>query len=415
VPLGKLVVQVQWTNLEAALPLGYGYGYEGGIGGGSIDFSIDYTPPFYVYPQPASGEMTVAGSYNATLTVTSTTETKVSTATAFNIGSDVYVSTIYVSGEVSALDGDLVVYQVNVRDHMVVDVAVAGTSDSLTPLSEINPVLVDKWLADGTWFLPYWIPAGTPPSNVTIDLDIYGAGTRPTVTGTGTATVASTRSEFNIYLMPGANHISFPMLPTTGTNFDLETLLSQPVANADATFVATLGHTPTLADIVESIWYYTGGTSPEWQAYLPGPAADDLTEAGLFQGLWIFTDATAFRSFSSVSSPIKMTLAGRGLEAGQQDLPPSHDVYNGWNSLGLVSERASTVSHMLAPLDLGTPYLMSWLNYTKLVPGIGSGTPYVATETGRYQGLYNSTAIQPGDGFWFFYGETSNSIVPVLE
>ena len=166
---------------------------------------------------------------------------------------------------------------------------------------------------------------------------------------------------------------------------------------------------------MDSIWYYTGGTSPEWQGYLPGPAADTLTEAGLFQGLWIFTDATAFKSLNSVSSPIKMALTGRGLEAGQQDLPPSHDVYNGWNSLGLVSERASTVNHMLAPLNLGTPYLLSWLNYTKLVPGIGSGDPYAATETGRYQGLYNSTAIQPGDGFWFFYGETANSIVPVLE
>ncbi len=110
-----------------------------------------------------------------------------------------------------------------------------------------------------------------------------------------------------------------------------------------------------------------------------------------------------------------MTLTGRGLEAGQQDLPPSHDVYNGWNSLGLVSERESTVKHMLATLQLDPSYLLSWPNYTKLVPGVGSGDPYVATGTEIYQGLYDKTTIQPGDGFWFFYGETANSIVPVLE
>jgi hypothetical protein len=245
---------------------------------------------------------------------------------------------------------------------------------------------------------------------VTLPVDLYGPST---VTGTASATIVDSRSKFNVFLMPGANLISVPVLPTSGTKFNLATLLNQTVANANPTFVAGLGHDATLSDVIQSIWYYTGGSTPTWQGYLPGPAADTLTEAGLFQGLWVFTKPEAFTTAGSISVPMKMTLTGRGLEAAQQDIPPTQNIYWAWNLIGLVSERNSTANHMLASLPLPQPPLLAWRNYVDLTQ---SGSPANPSRVlGRYEGIHNTDPTSAGEGFWLYFSGTSGQLVPVME
>ena len=143
---GLLFVDV---SLIQVIPdaFGYGYGFRGGQGGGSIKFILRYIPPV------------IAGTYNATVRVFSVTGAELAASSTqfvvlppFPAGSVVAAPTIYPRSAGEALTRDLVVLQAKISDEVAgslvsveVDPGLLNPNkDTMDSMSEFHPSILAK-------------------------------------------------------------------------------------------------------------------------------------------------------------------------------------------------------------------------------------------------------------------------------
>jgi len=461
---GLLFVDV---SLIQTIPdaFGYGYGYRGGSGGGSIKFTVRYVPP------------AIAGTYNATVRAFSITGVELAASTTqfvvlppFPAGSVVAAPTIYPISTGEALTRDLVVLQAKISADVagsLVSVEVdpgllnanIGTMDSI---SEFHPSILAKWgvdSGDASHLLPMEIiPQASPLTGLfsaaikVVDI----AGQEILLTGDAGAlvNVVTTRSSFNIYVMPGANFISTPLQCTgdcsTGNEFNIATLLDQVYGNAKA------GKTSS-GDVVEAVWYYcpeivagdltttncpSGAATGDFIGFTPG-GTSNLTTMAAGKGYILISKDAAFKTFleasdtqfptTSVPVPIKIVITGDVTVIPPPQIPPGTVVKAAWNLVGLHSERDSTVGSLVQAVDTPTRLWLQVLAFANTVDILmdssgnvvhdGQGKPLISVEQGLFQNVtFNTTnKIPAGGGFWLeMCGGSnalcvSNEIGPVLQ
>ena len=221
---GTLLVDVIFTDVSV-FPIdgGFGYGYNGlGNSNGLIKYILYYTPPPFI------------GDYTATVTAAISGQDPISTSTDFNILAPltaVALPTLYPTSDVEALVGDLVILQVDVSAELRHIVTVDGTpqvtvsgegvpeSRSMIEAAKFHPALREKWGVDSNadFLLPLKVPDVVPGRlNPTVTAEAID-GVPFTTSATADppnspiVEVVSTRSKFNVYLMPGFSFVSTPL------------------------------------------------------------------------------------------------------------------------------------------------------------------------------------------------------------
>ena len=360
---------------------------------------------------------------------------------------------VYPIGEVSARGGDPIVFQVFATDTASGIAKVEffppgeSTAELLLPTTSVPGAVLDQWqlATDTNFVLPVVVPSGVPAGTFSLNVTVTDKAGN-TATGTVTGTITAALQAYNIYLMPGSNLISTPLIPD---NASLATLLTQKVLNINAAYKSTLEATDTdsdasndldangnatLANVITKIDYYTGGPQAGSGAtagdpgtfieYTPWPAADDLTTLQVGRGYWIFAVDSAFKlsdplapGLPSTPAPIKVTISGTFLTPGS--VPPIFPVLAEWNLVGLHSENAKNVGNLLDSLvfsSSGTKAWSSLLEYLNVVsfnfaPEEGSEDERVTITLGAFNSLDTTDSGQLGRGFWLF-ALAAGSITP---
>ena len=187
--------------------------------------------------------------------------------------------------------------------------------------------------------------------------------------------------------MPDYNLISLPLIPDDG-------LIATMFAGVAA---------------LDSIWYYDASTTPgTWQVYSAGPAPDSLTTLETGKGYWVIMDEEDFEYSAPLSTglpetpaPIKVSYTGEFLEPGT--VPPTYDVYTGWNLVGLHAERAKLVSLYLQTVTVPQQIwgsLMEYHNYISFELGTAGGRADI--KLGVFNSLLSSNDMEPSRGFWLY-------------
>ncbi|MDP3064614.1 MAG: putative Ig domain-containing protein, partial [Chloroflexota bacterium] len=255
------------------------------------------------------------------------------------------LATMYPVGEFSARAGDEAIFQANASDPgsgiLKVEFIMPGGSvpaGMMLTAADIPAAVRDKWGTTAGYLLPFELPSSAASGTYTVTLKATdNAGN--TKTATVNATVVATLQAFNLYLMPGRNLVSLPLQPTSGTDFDIATLLNQLAPNSN------LGAGAKLSDVIDTISYFTGGTAATgtWLMYSTGPAADTLTTVTTGLAYWIKMKDGVFKlsdplapGLPQTAAPIKLTIVGQFLNS--EDVPPTYDVVKDWNMRGLHAE-----------------------------------------------------------------------------
>ena len=205
----------------------------------------------------------------------------------------------------------------------------------------------------------------------------------------------------------------------TTTAFDIATdILTQDVSD-----VTNEGYT-TLGDVIEAIFAFPGGPSDTlFEAYIPGPAADDLGTIEIGRGYIISTDPAAFITHlpipagfdDPVTQPIPLVFEGEVLHPAQ--VPPTFDLAADWNLVGLHSETNTTVERFLAGAEVpGRTWvsLFEFINSLDLKFVDGVATTELDLVLGKFRGLFSGDTVRVGAGEWLFMAE-ADALTPVLD
>ncbi len=463
---GQLFSDVVLNNTQPDA-FGYGYGYRGKQGGGVIEVDFGYTPP------------SIAGKYRAEIKVFFEDTERAAGTTDFVIvppftRDQVQArETLYPRSNPAALTRDLILIRVSV-DEDVIDDVVSVTVDPglLNPnrqemdrITDFHPAILKKWGIDPAQpnegnllaamkIIPQAEPLTGTFSATVRAVDIAGQevvlsnanGAAPTVE------VKDQRDHFIMYLGPGLNFISTPLQCTDGGSctadfgFDIDAFLAQPAVNAKVGF-------PTLADVVEIIWYYcaggtnscpAGGANPKFVDYVPGRATQQLENIRTGAGYIVKTKPEAFETVldpddpqfptTAVPVPIRVAFAGKAVALPPPFTPPGENVFPVGNLIGLHSERDSTVGNLLNNVDLETERL--WIQLFAFINSVdtvldedgnqvhdpATGRPVISLVQGVLQSLFErSEPVLAGVSFWLEMCDTvgrnncTNTIGPVLE
>jgi len=324
----------------------------------------------------------------------------------------------YKTGEISARPGDPFFIALKVSDNasdvaavkLVIPDMPESNWASAIKKSDLPEAVIDSWgftsatKAAMNYVIPMQLPSGTPTGDYSWTVKAWDtAGNSSNITVV--TKVVTTLEAFNIYLMPGWNLVSTPVIPTTDN-------ISILTANITAT------------GLFERVWYYDASensTADKWKLYVPGVGGDLTTiEAG--KGYWFkMKDLAAFTAAGKVSgpmatglpntpAPVKLTINGQVLQPGAV-VPPTYTVYAGWNLIGLHSEHPLPVSTALSSVTVPQQKwgsLLQYLNYISF-PMEREGTPEI--DLGRFDRLISTDTMQPGRGFWLYMVE-AGTIVP---
>jgi hypothetical protein len=366
-------------------------------------------------------------------------------------------STLYPVGEVSARPGDFFIFQVDASDaqsgmdkvQMLIpeqnpNLTQGWTSAQITALDAGNEVTITsgststtyqkisgtvyqlhdfkkaadipqavrtQWGVSGTvtdrYLFPMNLPSSAPPGTYSLTARAKDKGGN-TSTATLSATVVSTLSAFNIYLMPGPDPTT-PSVP--GWN-----LISTPVIPDDTAIDTVFSGLD--AQGLMSVWYYDTATST-WQSYDPDPnVPDSLTVFTTGKGYWVKMDTAQFTYDDPMATglpktprPVKLTLYGTVLKPGQ--VPPTYPVKAGWNLIGLHSENGKQVNVALKSLTstFGASKWGSLLQYKNYIKFPTQPGEEPETVLGSFESLGSTDSMNPGAGFWLFAME-DGTIVP---
>ncbi len=372
---------------------GFGYGYDGLTStGGRLEYILKYTPaPF-------------TGDYKATITI----ETEpavvippaVTTFTILESTTATALATLYPVSSGQALPGDLVVLQLDVSAdirHMAVDKVtgvpkITVTGDlltetlSMTEASKFHPALREKWgvLSTADYLLPVRVPGNAVPGQFNprvtaeaIDGVPFTTSTTSTPPTSPRVDVVSTRSSFNVYLMPRFNFISPPLQCATGDctaafEFKIKELLEKqvvPRSKLNPAFPDSSGNTTgdvPLSDIIDTIHAYdvTLATS-DFTSYLSDAFVgnDTLTIMGVGRGYIFRTKIVSgevpFKKIKDAGNPqfplteipvpIKLTFTGAVVATGNAP-SPSITLKKRWNLVGPHTEKDTTVGVYMGPI-----------------------------------------------------------------
>jgi Tol biopolymer transport system component len=326
--------------------------------------------------------------------------------------------TVYYLGENTARTGDLLIFQVN-----AVDLAPEGTDyepagvagvflglpgegdeERFITTDEMPEAITDCWGTTGTYLFPIELPDDAPPGTYSLPIIAVDEAGNEAI-GTVTAEIVSSLSAYNIYLMPGWNLISLPLIPDDS---DIGNLLGSVRG-------------------VESVWYFNA-TSQSWEVYTPGDAPDSLTTMETGRGYWVFMDENDFEYSAPLApglpetpAPIKFSYTGEVLEPAA--VPPTYSLEAGWNLIGLHSERVNDVSLYLRPVTVPQQVwasLLQYDNYIKFEMGSGPGPGEEEEEyenkggedeggvevyLGCFRTLLETDQMEPGKGYWLYLVE----------
>lgn len=317
------------------------------------------------------------------------------------------MSVVYPTGVTSARPGDEAVIRVNASDAGVgllrIDLSPpggdngggegqGGNESGGSSEAEQNEMLESQsfyrlmWdVGDATHFAPMVIPTDVAivTGNYTFNITAYDKAMN-SVTTSVNVSIASTLSAFNLEFMPGWNLISLPLIPD---NDSVEAMFGN-------------------VDGIKSVWSYDANSS-SWLVYNPDPSAPDnldTMETGV--GYWVLTNTSTFTTIQvpnaplpPVAVPIKVNYSGVYLQAGQ--VPPTYDVYQGWNLIGFHSEVNMTASEYLSGLTYPTRTWTSLLGYDNYVDFKNN-----RVADGIFDRLKPADYMKPGSGYWLYVKQT---------
>ena len=322
------------------------------------------------------------------------------------------LDTVYYLGEVSARRGDLFVFQVNVTDQGTIpsgvrDVEIrfpGGGEDSwgsMIPAYQLPEAFRDAWGTTGQYLMPMIIPEDAAPGNYEMEIRATDwAGNTGNSDENCLGVVVSTLSAYNIYLMPEWNFFSLPLIPDTAS---IDTLMGD-------------------IDGLLSVQYYDAA-SQTWQVYTPdgNPLNDTLTILGTGKGYWAEMDESVYEysdpfgeGLPPTPAPIKFSYAGEVLEPGT--VPPTYNVYEGWNAVGIHSEWSKPVETYLRPVSVPQQTWAALLQYDNYIsvdisemfqgepgddPQQDEGSPYEIF-LGSFRTLLETGDMNPAAGFWLY-------------
>ena len=381
-----------------------------------------------------------------TLTLDNTPTTITTLTTQYPIG--------FTSVRSGAGREDFAVFQLNVSDNVANGVAtVKGatpgqSSYDISFRSDIPTIVKNQWNATGGWVLPFKPPTTTVPGKLTLSIQVTDKAGN-TANGTLEATVTAALQGFTIYMLPGSNFASLPIIPDRAT-FNPTAVQSTTGLSALEAFISgqTVGATavPGLVDgalspvdnlqAIDQILYYdatltgaTGTTTYEadpslrWKVWTAAPTdTDSLTKASTGRGYLFQMRSGAFAAGVELApglppapSPIRVSYAGTFLPAGQA-VPPLYQVEGGstsadgaWNMMGYHAEDTLSVTVYLQSLAAPSRTYASVLEYRNFInfPLAAGATPQVVL--GTFTRLLDSDSFTLGRGFWLF--ATADGIV----
>jgi len=323
------------------------------------------------------------------------------------------LDTVYFMGEVSARRGDLFVFQVNVTDQGTIPSGVRDVEISfpgggageenwgrMIPAHELPEAFRDAWGTTGQYLMPMVIPDDAAPGNYEMQVRATDwAGNTGNSDENLLGVVVSTLSAYNIYLMPEWNFFSLPLIPETAS---IETLMGD-------------------IDGLLSVQYYDAA-SQTWQVYTPdgNPLNDTLTILGTGKGYWAEMDESVYdysapfgEGLPPTPAPIKFSYAGEVLEPGT--VPPTYNVYEGWNAVGIHSEWSKPVETYLRPVSVPQQTWAALLQYDNFISVDVSifgdeqdgeqqqdeDNPY-EIYLGSFRTLLETDDMNPAAGFWLY-------------
>jgi hypothetical protein len=383
-----------------------------------MNFSIDnlqtanlYLNGEMVQKVTSSGETYKQRSINEgenTLQIIATDKAGNTNTTSMNVTLDTtapnvtVMTVVYPTGVVSARPGDEAVIRVNASDSGVgvsgvylISPGGGGPDENSSepdqfPMIESHEFYKLMWdIEDATHFAPMVIPTDVAiiTGNYTFNITVYDRAMN-SVTTSVNVSITSTLSAFNLEFMPGWNLISLPLIPDNGN-------ISAMFGNVSE---------------IESIWSYDANTS-SWSVYTPGPAPDNLTTVDTGIGYWVLTNSSAFTTIQvpdaplpPVAVPVKVNYSGVYLQAGQ--VPPTYNVYAGWNLIGFHSEVNMTASEYLSGLTYPTRTWTSLIGYDNYVDFKNN-----KVADGIFDRLQPSDYMKPGSGYWL-YVKQAGEITP---
>ena len=386
---------VKQFPIDSSFGYGYGLGFDGvGVTSGVIQYILTYTPPPFT------------GDYVGTITVDVSGQAPISKSRQFSILPALTaeaLATLYPTSDGEALPGDLVILQLNVSGDIkdiakvngIPKVTVSGDlagPASMLEASKFHPALREKWGVDANadFLLPVKVPSDGSAGflNPTVTAEAIDGQPFTTSSNTAPATspivnVVSTRSSFNVYLMPSFSFLT-PVLhcaPPTSLlcaqkippthEFDIAELLKQPAPNVNPKFVLAIGKTTgdiiIMADVVDTIYAYDT-SPPGFSFYVSDQSSlnDTLTAMGVGRGYIIQVKSTGdsinpigpFNTKRDPDSrfpdtdipvPIKLTFTGK-IQSEPQTVIPSTIVRARWNLVGPHTEKDTTVGVYLGPV-----------------------------------------------------------------
>ena len=315
--------------------------------------------------------------------------------------------TAYILGETTARTEDLLIFQLNAVDQSpegteyepagVAEVMLQTPGGGWEPFmmtDDLPEAITDQWGTSGTYLKPITIPDDAPPGSYSMTVKaVDRAGNESTETVT--ALVVSTLSAYNIYLMPEWNLISLPLIPDDGSMDDL---------------LGSVGG-------VEAVWYYDAASST-WQVYSAGEAPDSLTTMETGRGYWVYMDEEAFDysapldwGLPQTPAPIKFSYTGQVLKPAT--VPPTYELEEGWNLIGLHSERSKLVSLYLRPVTVPQQVWASLLQYDNYIDfEVGPDKEEGGAEIylGCFRTLLETDEMDPGKGFWLYLVESGKVV-----
>ena len=187
--------------------------------------------------------------------------------------------------------------------------------------------------------------------------------------GTTISNSITIKSGFPIILGEGWNLISTPLMPTNNATSEV---VSDIAAN------------------LESVWAYryneTAGKF-EWLVYTPGEGYDTLNYMDAGWGYWV-----------NMKNPDTLVIEGTFFPTGGEEVPPTYDVYTGWNLIGFHSLEDKNASVYLANLkdSSGTA---TW------------STLYKYPHGGPYEQILADEKMERGYGYWLSM-RANGTIIP---
>ena len=259
----------------------------------------------------------------------------------------------------------------------------------------------------------------------------FGLGFQLTEAATATSTITAIDAGNDlITISPVLALTQFQGSRVTGIQHARIASLSGSTITIDCTFLieppsgTAVNEEPKLEDLIDSIFFFTGGQSVGngasqgvFQQFIPGPAADTLTELKQGRGYWFITKLSAFDTSTPLPGfleeptiPVRMQLDGVVFDpTGTPPSLPATVVLDkaGWHQIALISEVGRPVERGIRGVLFPTRLFTSLIEFQKFIQ-FTAATGDVQIVDGVFNSLFAGDIATPGDtmesgrGFYIF-------------